>query len=107
MTLRELKKLKRDGVRESELAFAKENLKGSVILALESTVSRMSLQARHQFYYGKILPAEELIARVEAVTADDVAEEAQRLLDPKVLSLTIVGNVGKSPLSAPDLASAL
>ena len=107
VTLRELKKLKRDGVGESELAFAKENLKGSVILALESTVSRMSLQARHQFYYGKVLPAEELIARVEAVTTDDIAEEARRLLDPKVLSLTIVGNVGKPPLSAPDLASAL
>jgi predicted Zn-dependent peptidase len=107
VTLRELKKLKRDGVRSNELVWAKENLKGNLILALESTVSRMSMQARHEFYYGRILPAEELIARVEAVTLDEVAEEAERLLDPKVLSLTIVGNVGKPPLSAPDLASAL
>ena len=107
VTLRELRKLKRDGVGTRELASAKENLKGNLILALESTVSRMSQQARHEFYYGRILPAEEMIARVEAVTADDVAEEAERLLDPRVLSLTIVGNVGKAPLSAPDLASAL
>jgi predicted Zn-dependent peptidase len=107
VTLRELKKLKRDGVRPRELLWAKENLKGNLILALESTVSRMSMQARHEFYFGRILPPEEMISGVEAVTADAVGEEAERLLDPRVLSLTIVGNVGKSPLSAPDLASAL
>ena len=107
VTLRELKKLKREGVRSRELLWAKENLKGNMILALESTVSRMSLQARHEFYYGRIVPPEEMLARVESVTPDDVAEEAERLLDGKVLSLTIVGNVGKAPVSAPDLASAL
>ena len=41
----------------------------------------MSMQARHEFYFGRVLPAEELIARVEAVTADDVGREAERLLD--------------------------
>jgi predicted Zn-dependent peptidase len=107
VTLREMKKLKRESVRKNELGWAKENLKGNLILALESTVSRMSMQARHEFYYGRILPVEEMIARVDAVTADDVAQEAERLLDGRVLSLTIVGNVGKPPLSAPDLASAL
>ena len=107
VTLRELKKLKRESVRPKELLWAKENLKGNMILALESTVSRMSIQARHEFYYGRIVPPEELLAKVEAVTPDDVAEEAERLLDGRVLSLTIVGNVGKSPISVPDLASAL
>jgi predicted Zn-dependent peptidase len=107
VTLRELKKLKQEGIREKELDWAKENLKGNLILALESTVSRMSMQARHEFYYGRVLRAEEMIARVEAVTADDVGREAERLLDGSVLSLTIVGNVGKPPLSAPDLAQAL
>ena len=107
VTLRELKKLRHGGVRAGELRWAKENLKGNLILALESTVSRMSMQARHEFYYGRVLPAEEMIAKVEAVTARDVAEEAERLLDPRVVSLTIVGNVGKAPITAPDLASAL
>ncbi|HYB53770.1 MAG TPA: insulinase family protein, partial [Thermoanaerobaculia bacterium] len=65
------------------------------------------MQARHEFYYGRVLPAEEMIAKVEAVTPRDVAEEAERLLDPRVVSLTIVGNVGKAPITAPDLASAL
>ncbi len=107
VTLRELKKFKRDGVRPRELSWAKENLKGNMILALESTVSRMSMQARQEFYFGRSVRAEELISRVEAVTADDVGEEAERLFDGRFLSLSVVGNVGRLPISAPDLASAL
>ena len=107
VTLRELRKLKRDGVRPRELAWAKQNLKGNMILALESTVSRMSSQARQEFYLGRVAPMEEWIAKADAVTADDVALEAERLLDGRVLSLSVVGNVGKLPLTAPDLAAAL
>jgi predicted Zn-dependent peptidase len=107
VTLRELKKLKNDGVRPRELLWAKQNLKGNMILALESTVSRMSSQARQEFYFGRVVPAEELILRVEAVTAEEIGEEAQRLFDGRVLSLSVVGNVGKLPITAPDLAQAV
>ncbi len=107
VTLRELKRLKHEGVRPRELAWAKENLKGNMMLALESTVSRMSMQARQEFYFDRVFPAEEMIARVEAVSADDVAGEAGRLFNSRVLSLAVVGNVGKLPISAPDLAAAL
>jgi predicted Zn-dependent peptidase len=107
VTFRELRKLKREGVRPRELAWAKQNLKGNLILALESTISRMSSQARQEFYLGRVAPMEEWVARADAVTSDDVAEEAERLLDGKVLSLSVVGNVGKLPLTAPDLAAAL
>jgi predicted Zn-dependent peptidase len=107
VTLKELKKLKRDGVRPRELAWAKENLKGNMILGLESTVSRMSSQARHQFYFDRVVATEELVSRVESVTADEVGEEAERLFDGRVLSLAVVGNVGRLPISAPDLAGSL
>jgi predicted Zn-dependent peptidase len=107
VTLRELKRLKREGVRPRELLWAKENLKGNMMLALESTVSRMSMQARQEFYFGRVVPAEEMIARVESVTSDDAAGEAERLFDGRVLSLAVVGNVGKLPISAPDLVSSL
>ncbi|MEP7132941.1 MAG: insulinase family protein, partial [Acidobacteriota bacterium] len=107
VTLKELKKLKRDGVRPRELSWAKENLKGNMIIALESTVSRMSSHAREQFYFDRIMPTEEWISRVECVSADDVGEEAQRLFDGRVLSLAVVGNVGRLPVSVPDLAGAL
>jgi predicted Zn-dependent peptidase len=107
VTLRELRKLKRSGVRPHELSWAKENLKGNLILALESTVSRMSAAARQEFYFGRSIPPEEWISRVENVTLDDVGEEAERLFDGRVLSLTVVGNVARPPLSAPELKLAL
>ena len=107
VTLRELKRLKREGVRPRELAWAKENLKGNMMLALESTVSRMSMQARQEFYFGRISPAEEMIARVEAVTSDDIGQEAERLFDGRKISIAVVGNVGRLPITAPDLASSL
>jgi predicted Zn-dependent peptidase len=107
VTLSEMRKLRRGGVTARELARAKDNLKGSIVLSLESTVSRMQTQARQQFSFGRVEPAEELLARVEAVTLDAAGEEAGRLLDGKALSLSVVGNVRRLPLSAADLASAL
>jgi predicted Zn-dependent peptidase len=107
VTLRELKRLKRDGVRPRELGWAKQNLKGNLILALESTVSRASTQARNEFYFGRSIPTEDSIARVEAVTEDDIGQQAERLLDGRFLSLAVVGNVGKLPVSPAELASAL
>ena len=107
VTLEEMRKLKRHGMSRHELARAKENLKGNILLGLESTVSRMSAQARQQFYFGRVEPVEELLGRLEAVTLDEAGQEGARLFDGKVLSLSVVGNVRKLPFSAPDLASAL
>ena len=69
--------------------------------------SRVASHARAQFYFDRLMPTEEWISRVECVSADDVGEEAQRLFDGRVLSLAVVGNVGRLPVSVPDLAGAL
>jgi predicted Zn-dependent peptidase len=107
VTLRELKKLKDGGVRPRELAWAKENLTGSIVLSLESTLSRMSSAGRQELYFGRVASPEEWIADVEAVTADQLAEEAGRVLDGKALAVSIVGNAGRFALSTEDLAGAL
>ena len=107
VTLRELRKLKRGGVSNRELGRAKENLKSGLILSLESTVSRMSSAARQQFYLGRVEPPEELLAKVEAVTRDEVDGEADRLFDGRALSLAVVGNVARLPVSPQDLAELL
>ena len=106
VTLRELRRLRRDGISPRELRWAKENLKGSLVLALESTVSRMSAAARQEFYFGKTAAPEEWVSRVEAVTQEQVEGEARRL-GGRSLSLSVVGNVAESPISSADLASAL
>jgi predicted Zn-dependent peptidase len=107
VTLRELRKLKRRGVADGELDRAKENLKGGLILSLESTVSRMSSAARQQFYLGRVERPEELIAKVEAVRREDVDAEADRLFDGNTLALAVVGNVERLPVSQADLSAAL
>ena len=107
VTLRELARLKRFGVRPRELRWAKENLKGGILLALESTVSRMAAAARQEFYFGRPMRPEEWISRVEAVTEDQVGEEAHRLLDGRALALAVVGPVAKVALTPADLGAAL
>jgi predicted Zn-dependent peptidase len=107
VTLRELRKLKRGGIAPRELARAKESLKSSMLIALESTVSRMSSAARQELYLGRVEAPEELIARVEAVRPEDVDAEAARLLDGRALSLSVVGPLERLPVTRADLASAL
>ena len=107
VTLGELRKLKRSGVRPRELSRARENLTGSMILALESTVSRMSSAARQELYFGRTMGLEEIIAKVGSVTADEIGEEAGRVLDGGSLSVSVVGDAGGLALSAKDLAGSL
>jgi predicted Zn-dependent peptidase len=107
VTLAELSKLKRGGVRPRELAWAKENLTGNLVLALESTVSRMSAAARQELYFRRTEKIEELIAKVEAVTLAELDAEARRVLDGRALSVSVVGNVGRYTVSAAELAGAL
>jgi predicted Zn-dependent peptidase len=103
VTLAELAGLRRGGVRPRELRWAKENLKGGLLLALESTVARMSAAAREEFYFERPSRPERWIERIEAVTADEVDAEAQRLLGGRGLSLSVVGNVSRLPFTAEDL----
>ena len=107
VTLKELRRLRRGGVRPRELAWAKESLTGNLMLSLESTVSRMSSAARQQFYFGRVEPIEETMRQVEAVTLEDIDAEAERVLGGGTLSVSIVGNVGRLRLKPSDLAAAI
>jgi predicted Zn-dependent peptidase len=88
---RELADVADGGVREGELERAKENLKGRILLSLESTSSRMSRLGKSLVTSTELLPPDELVARVEAVTADDVAAVAADLLRLDRLSAAAIG----------------
>jgi predicted Zn-dependent peptidase len=107
VTLGELRRLRRGGVRPRELAWAKESLTGSLMLSLESTVSRMSSAARQQFYFGRVEPVEETIRKVDAVTLEDIDAEADLVLGGGSLSVSVVGNVRRLELTPADLAAAV
>ncbi|GAB4359479.1 MAG: pitrilysin family protein [Bryobacter sp.] len=89
--MEEFRSLKQELVSQEELRRAKEYLKGSLLLSLESTNSRMSNLARQQMFFGRFATMEELIASVESVTAEEVQELANENFQPEKLSLTVLG----------------
>jgi predicted Zn-dependent peptidase len=94
LTLRELRTLRTDRIAAEELRRAKDHLKGSLMLSLESTGSRMTRIAKQELYFGRSFTLDEILADIERVTVADLEELAERLLAGP-LSLVALGP--KSP----------
>src|SRR5205814_558604 len=89
----EFRQLKAQPVGDEELRRAKDHLKGSLMLGLESTSSRMSNLARQEMYFNRFFTMDELLESIETVSADDVQRIAQTFFDPKQIALTVLGNL--------------
>jgi predicted Zn-dependent peptidase len=89
----EIRRLKRDAVPADELRRAKDHLKGSLMLNLESTSSRMSHHARQEIYRDRAASLDEMLAAIEAVTAEDLQRLAGELFAPNSLGVTVLGDV--------------
>ena len=87
----ELRKLAADEVPATELRRAKEHLKGRLVLSLESPAMRMNRLGRSIVTDTELLPIEEIIARVDAVSAHDVQELAAEYWQPESFSLAAIG----------------
>ncbi len=107
ITLEEMSKFKREGATAAELKDAKLHLKGSILLSLESTVSRMSGIARQEYYFGKQFSPDEIIAAIDAVTLDEILGVANTVVDPESMSLTVIGNVKPAGISTEMLREAI
>jgi predicted Zn-dependent peptidase len=106
-TLSVLRRFRRDGALPSEIRRAKEMLKSHLLLSLESTISRMSAQARHEFYFGAMESPEEWLAKAEAVTAEEIAEVTEEVFSGDSLSLSVVGDVGNLRYTSAELSAAV
>jgi len=91
LTLLEIEKIARHRVDDAELHRAKESLKGGLMLGLESTGSRMSMLARSEVYHGRQISLDELIAKVDAVTAEEIQRMAADLFPAGRLSMAAIG----------------
>ncbi|HEX9983783.1 MAG TPA: pitrilysin family protein [Thermoanaerobaculia bacterium] len=107
ITLAEMKKVKAEGVTPSEAADAKLHLKGSILLSLESTVSRMSGLARQEYYFGEQYTPDEIIRQIDAVSLEDIQRIAQTVVDPESVSLTLLGKMKTPPVTAEMLRDAI
>ena len=102
--LKEFRQLKEQPVSDEELRRAKDHLKGSLMLSLESTASRMSNLARQEMYFNRFFTLDELVESIEAVSAADVQRIAQTFFDPKQIALTVLGNLENFKIGREDLA---
>ena len=101
LILAEIYNLK-DTVNETELQRAKNQLKGNIILGLESTSSRMNNIARQEIYYGKYYSPREIMNEIDSITVKQIKELIEQLVQKECFSLTIYG-----PVAADDLKGIL
>ena len=100
----EFGKLKTEPVPEEELRRSKAQLKGSLMLSLESSTSRMSNLARQEMYFDRYYDLDELIQRIEAVTANDLASLANEFFKTEAVAVTALGNLNGLKLTRDQLA---
>ena len=93
VVIAELRRMKDEPLPDSELQRAKDHLKGSLMLNLESTSSRMSHIARQEIYFDRQFGLDETLEGVERVTADDVQRVARDLFADGSLAATVLGAV--------------
>jgi predicted Zn-dependent peptidase len=91
LCVEELRGLKRTPVADEELKRAKDHLKGSLMLSLESTVSRMSHLARQEIYFDRHFGLDETLAGVQRVTVEDLRRVACDLFANGSLAATVLG----------------
>ena len=91
LCVEELRAMKRAPVPDSELRRAKDHLKGSLMLSLENTASRMSHLARQEIYFDRHFGLDETLAGVERVSPDDVRRVAAELFSDGSLAATVLG----------------
>jgi predicted Zn-dependent peptidase len=93
LVVEELKNVKQAPVPPAELQRSKDHLKGSLMLSLENTASRMSHLARQEIYFDRQFGLDETLQGIERVTSDDVQRVATELFQNGSLAATVLGNV--------------
>lgn len=100
----EIVSIKQDLIAEEELRRAKDHLKGSLMLSLESTSSRMSNLARQELYFPRFYSFDEMLESIEAVTRTQVQEVAQEFFQTDKVALAMLGRVKGMEITRDDLA---
>jgi predicted Zn-dependent peptidase len=98
--LKELREVKKSGITAEELKRAKDHLKGSLMLSLESTSSRMNRLAKHELHLGSFLTIDAMLASIDAVRYEEVQALVTEVLDEDRLALTTLGPLDRRNLPA-------
>jgi predicted Zn-dependent peptidase len=98
LILTEFTRMKKEGLTPAELERAKEYMKGTTVLGLESTASRMSYIMRSEFYYNRIITIDEVFEKIDRVTNDDIIRLANQYFRDEFLTLAVIGDMEELPV---------
>jgi predicted Zn-dependent peptidase len=101
----EFRNLKTEPVPEEELRRAKDQLKGSLMLSLESSTARMSNLARQEMYFDRFYGLDELIEKIGSITTEDLQQMANDYFRSDSIAVTVLGNLNGLKISREQLAS--
>jgi predicted Zn-dependent peptidase len=96
--LQEIRALKKDGISLEELAHAKDHLKGSLMLSLESTSSRMNRLAKQEMHFGSFFTMDSMLSAIDAVRVEELQALITDLLDEERLTLVTLGPLDRRSL---------
>jgi len=100
----EFRKLKSEEVPAEELRRSKDQLKGSLMLSLESSTARMSNLARQEMYFDRFFSMDELLERIEAVNAKEIQQLANEFFRTESIAVTVLGNLNGLKLTREQLS---
>lgn len=93
LVMAEFGRLKNEPLPADELRRAKDQLKGNLLLSLESSMSRMSNLARQQMYFNYFFGQQEILDKVEEVSAEQVMQMSRDLFQPELVAVTLLGRL--------------
>jgi predicted Zn-dependent peptidase len=93
LSIQEFGRLKSEPVPESEIQRAKDQLKVSIMLSLESTSARMSNIARQEIFFGRQFTLDEILNRIDSVTSSDVRRIANTIFNNERVAITAIGQL--------------
>ncbi len=92
----ELRDVKNNGIKKSELLRVKEQMKGNYMLGMEGTGSRMSSMGKSELLLGRIFSQEETLKDIDKISMEDFREIIDRVLDFENMAITVLGNVDEN-----------
>ena len=99
LILKEIKKIRRNGISRKEMIRVKNQMKGNLMLGLESTSNRMSRIARDEIYSGRFYTTDDIIKEINRITPSQIQGLVNDLFKSEYLSLAILGPVKKDVVS--------
>ncbi len=95
----EVVKMNRTPLTDGELGSAKGQIKGNLLLSMESTDARLSRMVRNEIFFNRQIDAEEIIEKIDSITPDDVVDTAKEIIDTNRMCCVFMG-----PITGEDLS---